>query len=78
MSIRNGLADAIGNTPLIRLNHFSELTGCEILGKALRAPSSMTPSAAAGSCPAARSSRARRATPASDSRTFATRAVTSS
>src|SRR6187455_3839978 len=34
MSIRNGLADAIGNTPLIRLNHFSELTGCEILGKA--------------------------------------------
>ena len=34
MSIRNGLAEAIGNTPLIRLNHFSELTGCEILGKA--------------------------------------------
>lgn len=34
MSIRNGLADAIGNTPLIRLSHFSELTGCEILGKA--------------------------------------------
>ena len=34
MSIRNGLADAIGNTPLIRLNHFSELTGCEILGNA--------------------------------------------
>src|SRR5262245_49935412 len=34
MSIRNGLAEAIGNTPLIRLNHFSEQTGCEILGKA--------------------------------------------
>jgi cysteine synthase A len=34
MSICNGLAEAIGNTPLIRLNHFSELTGCEILGKA--------------------------------------------
>src|SRR5262245_66379431 len=34
MSIRNGLVDAIGNTPLIRLNYFSELTGCEILGKA--------------------------------------------
>src|SRR5919109_2463756 len=32
--IRNGLAEAIGNTPLIRLNRFSELTGCEILGKA--------------------------------------------
>src|SRR6187397_163132 len=34
MSIRNGLADAIGNTPLIRLNYFSDETGCEILGKA--------------------------------------------
>ena len=33
-SIRQGFADAIGNTPLIRLNRFSELTGCEILGKA--------------------------------------------
>jgi len=32
--IRQGFADSIGNTPLIRLNHFSELTGCEILGKA--------------------------------------------
>ncbi|HEY0940061.1 MAG TPA: cysteine synthase A [Steroidobacter sp.] len=32
--IRRGFADAIGNTPLIRLNRFSELTGCEILGKA--------------------------------------------
>ncbi|MCS6984589.1 MAG: cysteine synthase A [Leptospiraceae bacterium] len=26
--------DAIGNTPLIRLNYFSERTGCEIYGKA--------------------------------------------
>ena len=34
MSIRNGLAEAIGNTPLIRLSHFSDLTGCELLGKA--------------------------------------------
>ncbi len=34
LSIRQGFADAIGNTPLIRLNRFSELTGCEILGKA--------------------------------------------
>lgn len=32
--IRHGFADAIGNTPLIRLNRCSELTGCEILGKA--------------------------------------------
>ncbi|HEY5754267.1 MAG TPA: cysteine synthase A [Steroidobacter sp.] len=32
--IRQGFADAVGNTPLIRLNRFSELTGCEILGKA--------------------------------------------
>ena len=28
------MADAVGNTPLIRLNQASELTGCEILGKA--------------------------------------------
>jgi len=34
MNVRNGLADAIGNTPLIRLRGPSELTGCEILGKA--------------------------------------------
>jgi cysteine synthase len=32
--IRDGLAGAIGNTPLIRLNKASEMTGCEILGKA--------------------------------------------
>ena len=34
MDIRNGLTDAIGNTPLIRLKRASEETGCEILGKA--------------------------------------------
>ncbi len=34
MNIKNGLVDAIGNTPLIRLNKLSEETGCEILGKA--------------------------------------------
>jgi cysteine synthase A len=28
------LVDCIGNTPLIRLNHISDATGCEILGKA--------------------------------------------
>ncbi len=34
MSIRDGVVDAIGNTPLIRLRRASEATGCEILGKA--------------------------------------------
>ncbi len=34
MSIASSVLDAIGNTPLIRLNRASELTGCEILGKA--------------------------------------------
>ena len=32
--IRRNLAEAIGNTPLIRLRKASEQTGCEILGKA--------------------------------------------
>jgi cysteine synthase A len=34
MTIRTDLADAVGNTPLIRLRGPSEATGCEILGKA--------------------------------------------
>ncbi len=34
MPIRQDLPDAIGNTPLIRLRRASEITGCEILGKA--------------------------------------------
>ena len=34
MDTRNGFAEAVGNTPLIRLNTLSEETGCEILGKA--------------------------------------------
>jgi cysteine synthase A len=34
MTIRNGVIEAIGNTPLIRLNRASEETGCTILGKA--------------------------------------------
>jgi cysteine synthase A len=34
MRINKDLAEAIGNTPLIRLNGPSEATGCEILGKA--------------------------------------------
>ncbi|KAF4121269.1 cysteine synthase [Geosmithia morbida] len=32
--IARGLTGAIGNTPLIRLNHISDQTGCEVLGKA--------------------------------------------
>lgn len=34
MTIHHGIIDAIGNTPLIRLKQASDLTGCEILGKA--------------------------------------------
>src|ERR1700754_4457141 len=34
MPYRNGLVDAIGRTPLIRLKRASEETGCTILGKA--------------------------------------------
>ncbi|MBN9598870.1 MAG: cysteine synthase A [Afipia sp.] len=34
MQIRNDVVDAIGNTPLIKLKHASEATGCNILGKA--------------------------------------------
>jgi cysteine synthase A len=34
MQIRNDIIEAIGNTPLIKLKHASELTGCTILGKA--------------------------------------------
>ena len=34
MTIHSTLADAIGNTPLIRLRKLSDATGCEILGKA--------------------------------------------
>jgi cysteine synthase len=33
-SVVNGVAGLIGNTPLMRINSLSELTGCEILGKA--------------------------------------------
>ncbi len=34
MDIKEGFVGSVGNTPLIRLNSFSEETGCEILGKA--------------------------------------------
>ncbi|MCP8937244.1 cysteine synthase A [Alsobacter sp. SYSU M60028] len=34
MSIRTGIVDAVGNTPLIELRGPSEITGCRILGKA--------------------------------------------
>lgn len=34
MDIKHGFTNAVGNTPLIRLNKVSDRTGCEILGKA--------------------------------------------
>jgi len=34
MQIRKGIIEAIGNTPLIKLEHASKATGCIILGKA--------------------------------------------
>jgi len=34
MHIKSDLADAVGNTPLIKLRAASEATGCTILGKA--------------------------------------------
>ena len=34
MDIKNGFVGTVGHTPLIRLNSFSDATGCEILGKA--------------------------------------------
>jgi cysteine synthase A len=34
MQTRNGIVEAIGNTPLIKLKRASEATGCAILGKA--------------------------------------------
>lgn len=34
MDIKSGFVGTVGNTPLIRLNSFSDETGCEILGKA--------------------------------------------
>jgi len=34
MEIRKGFTDAVGHTPLIRLNQLSDEAGCEILGKA--------------------------------------------
>src|SRR5262252_2898826 len=34
MQVQNGIVQAIGNTPLIKLHRVSEATGCTILGKA--------------------------------------------
>lgn len=34
MDVKNGFIESIGNTPLIKLQRASELTGCEIYGKA--------------------------------------------
>ena len=79
--IKPDVPAAIGNTPLIKLRHASELTGCTILGKAEfmnpgqsvkdRAALFIIEDAVRAGHPAARagsSSRERRATPASASR----------
>ena len=34
MPIYRNLAEAVGRTPLVKLRRASEITGCEILGKA--------------------------------------------
>ena len=34
MNIRSGFLECIGNTPLIRLRAASDVTGCDIYGKA--------------------------------------------
>src|SRR5262249_56585798 len=34
MELRDGFIGSIGNTPLVRLRKASEVTGCEVLGKA--------------------------------------------
>ena len=34
MDVRSDFTDSVGNTPLIKLRKVSELTGCEIYGKA--------------------------------------------
>src|SRR5438046_6194003 len=34
MQVQNGIVEAIGNTPLIKLRQVSEATGCTILAKA--------------------------------------------
>src|SRR5438270_12285279 len=35
MQLRDGIVEAIGNTPLIKLKRVSEESGCTILGKAV-------------------------------------------
>ena len=34
MQVRNGIIEAIGHTPLLKLRRVSAATGCTILGKA--------------------------------------------
>ena len=34
MQVSDGIIQAIGNTPLVKLKRASEMTGCTILGKA--------------------------------------------
>ena len=76
MKTASSVVDCIGNTPLIRLNHLSERTGCEILGKAefMNPGGSVKDRAALGSL-AARLSRERQATPVSAWRWWAARWV---
>ena len=89
MDMRDGFVGTVGNTPLIKLRRASEATGCTILGKAefLNPGGSVKDRAGAlhhqgrrgarpAASPAASSSRAPPATPASASRWSATRAAT--
>ena len=76
MQFHNGMIEAIGNTPLIKLKKASAETGCDILGKAEfmnpasrsktapRCISFVMPKHAETCVPAVRLSKARRATPA--------------
>jgi cysteine synthase len=48
MSVSDGFVGAIGNTPLIRLRHLSDETGCEIFGKAEFTPMATSNSSTCG------------------------------
>jgi hypothetical protein len=85
MKFNNDVVQAIGNTPLIKLKHASEMTGCTILGKAEfmnpgqsvkdRAGKSLKPRSAATSSPAASSWKRPPETPASGSLSSPARAA---
>jgi hypothetical protein len=66
MQLRDGVIEAIGNTPLIKLERVSAETGCTILGKAEFMNTSSRMRSKEASCgPAASSSRAPPAIPVS-------------